>query len=129
MKLDLDLLNRIGIILNFLAGFMLAPDLIGTKRISSFENYMESRIINLIEKIKLNLNHRYIIRNSSVVVRNFIAFTLLISGLFFMPISISEGYLLVLLQKTIGEPILILIVLMIGAMNIGGLLILCSPKT
>lgn len=35
------LLNRIGIVLNFLAGFMLAPELLGIERLRRIENYMD----------------------------------------------------------------------------------------
>jgi hypothetical protein len=37
----MECLNRVGIILNFLAGFMIAPELIGLDRIRRFENAME----------------------------------------------------------------------------------------
>lgn len=42
--MNLAWLNRIGIILNFLAGFMVAPELIGLERINKFEQYIEDRI-------------------------------------------------------------------------------------
>ncbi len=36
-----EVLNRIGIILNFLAGFLLAPELLGTERLEKFEDSLE----------------------------------------------------------------------------------------
>lgn len=36
--------NRLGIILNFMAGFMVAPDLIGIKRLKIFEKILEKQI-------------------------------------------------------------------------------------
>jgi hypothetical protein len=40
--IDKDWLNRIGIILNFCAGFMLAPELLGTERLRNAEGYIEN---------------------------------------------------------------------------------------
>jgi len=58
LKFMLSWLNRVGIILNFLAGFLLAPELIGIDRINkaevSLENYikrLEARILSTLEKI------------------------------------------------------------------------------
>lgn len=45
MTKEMVILNRVGIILNFLAGFMLAPELIGLRRIKKFELYTE-RMMN-----------------------------------------------------------------------------------
>lgn len=36
-----ETLNRIGIILNFLAGFLLAPELLGTERLKRIEDFLE----------------------------------------------------------------------------------------
>lgn len=44
-------LNRVGITLDFLAGFMLAPEIIGLDRIQKLENIFEDRLL----KIKKNL--------------------------------------------------------------------------
>jgi hypothetical protein len=46
--MSFDWLNRIGIILNFLAGFLLAPDLIGIENI----NKIQKSIISVTNKIK-----------------------------------------------------------------------------
>jgi|GEM_PF-6740948 len=40
--MDFVLINRIGIVLNFLAGFMLAPELLGVERLRKAENSIES---------------------------------------------------------------------------------------
>lgn len=128
MKIDLDVLNRIGIILNFLAGFMLAPDLIGTERISKFENYIELKIRNLIKNIRVNLKYSYIRLGGSLIGFIFVLITLTICGLFFIPIVITEGYLLVLVQKTIGKPLLFFILLIVLVLEIGTLLTLYFPK-
>lgn len=47
----LDWLNRIGIILNFIAGFMLAPQLIGESRIEYLEQYFDKIITLRTKKI------------------------------------------------------------------------------
>jgi hypothetical protein len=39
-----DWVNRIGIILNFCAGFLLAPELIGIERLQRFEKFLEERV-------------------------------------------------------------------------------------
>ncbi|MBH8576838.1 hypothetical protein I8752_28385 [Nostocaceae cyanobacterium CENA369] len=52
MKIDLDWLNRIGIILNFFAGFMLAPDLIGKDKILRFENWLEPKLKIIVSFLK-----------------------------------------------------------------------------
>lgn len=53
----LDWLNRIGIILNFLAGFMLAPQLIGEERIGKLEQYLD-RLITLRTRKLLDYSDR-----------------------------------------------------------------------
>jgi hypothetical protein len=48
------LLNQVGIVLNFLAGFMLAPELLGLERLRRIETYIEKRLTfmsNLADKI------------------------------------------------------------------------------
>lgn len=51
-------INRIGIILNFLAGFMVAPELIGVERLAKIENYMEELFAS--RKTWLESNHSLI---------------------------------------------------------------------
>lgn len=76
-----DWLNRIGIILNFLAGFMLAPELIGIQRLSQIEtktetyfNNAKNRFNNLQESIneeKTDLKYlflRLIISSAFIIV-------------------------------------------------------------
>jgi len=48
------LLNRLGIILNFIAGFLIAPELIGEERLKHFEIWMKERLhrINKLTDIK-----------------------------------------------------------------------------
>jgi len=48
--MDLKWLNRIGILLNFLAGFMIAPELIGIKRLSDAELSIEKSLLSVKEK-------------------------------------------------------------------------------
>lgn len=45
-------LNRLGIILNFCAGFLLAPELLGLKRIISLENQIETILATLLGKFR-----------------------------------------------------------------------------
>ncbi|MBW4607411.1 MAG: hypothetical protein KME22_09330 [Hassallia sp. WJT32-NPBG1] len=59
MSIDLDWLNRVGIILNFLAGFMLAPDLIGKERLLIIEEKIEGQLQTIIKLVKSNLKSRY----------------------------------------------------------------------
>jgi uncharacterized membrane protein len=42
--MDTTLLNRVGIVLNFLAGFMLAPELLGVERLRKAEIYLEQSL-------------------------------------------------------------------------------------
>jgi len=42
MNFDETWLNRLGIILNFLAGFMLAPELIGIERLKKIELFLKN---------------------------------------------------------------------------------------
>jgi hypothetical protein len=57
MNIDLDWINRFGIVLNFLAGFMIAPELIGEKTISNYENKIEKKLNNLIDYINPKLSY------------------------------------------------------------------------
>jgi hypothetical protein len=50
--MDHEWLNRLGIVLNFLAGFLLAPELIGLHRLSRFEEWLETQIKLQLESIK-----------------------------------------------------------------------------
>ena len=50
----MEWLNRIGIILNFFAGFMLAPELIGLERLIIIESRLETALSRLISTIEKN---------------------------------------------------------------------------
>lgn len=50
-------LNRLGIVLNFFAGFMLAPELIGIERLRSFENATEANLARLRKKLMLDSDY------------------------------------------------------------------------
>lgn len=54
--IDLDWLNRIGIILNFFAGFLLAPDLIGRNKLLRYEQIIEKKLNNCITTIRDKLS-------------------------------------------------------------------------
>jgi hypothetical protein len=45
--MDQDWVNRVGILLNFLAGFMIAPELIGIDRLKRIEGYIEEKLLRL----------------------------------------------------------------------------------
>ncbi len=45
--MDFVLLNRIGIVLNFLAGFMLAPELLGVERLQKAEQRLKSTLMRI----------------------------------------------------------------------------------
>src|SRR6478672_7188862 len=47
-----DWVNRTGIILNFFAGFMLAPELIGVDRLIRFEKWLETKIQSQLKRIE-----------------------------------------------------------------------------
>ncbi|MBD2522123.1 hypothetical protein [Nostoc sp. FACHB-133] len=64
MKIDFDWLNRIGIVLNFLAGFMLAPDLIGKDKAQIIENYID-RIATFTTNSLRNRIHQNILNEFS----------------------------------------------------------------
>src|SRR5438105_240637 len=55
-------LNRAGIILNFLAGFMLAPDLIGLARLKKFEAALERVLQFLKSVISRIMTNRFVLR-------------------------------------------------------------------
>jgi len=48
----MEWLIRLGIVLNFFAGFMLAPELIGPERLRIIENKIESALSRLRHKEK-----------------------------------------------------------------------------
>jgi hypothetical protein len=53
-----DWVNRIGIILNFCAGFLLAPELIGIRRLRRFEKFLEEglpRFLNFVQSLPARL--------------------------------------------------------------------------
>lgn len=53
----MEWLNRAGIILNFLAGFMIAPELIGLERLQNIENNIEHNISELISRAEIQLRN------------------------------------------------------------------------
>ncbi|GAA6623626.1 hypothetical protein [Scytonema sp. NUACC26] len=53
---DFDTLNRVGIILNFLAGFLLAPDLIGKDKLSQLEKRLKPSFANLMSNLNTFLD-------------------------------------------------------------------------
>lgn len=53
--MDSDDLNRIGIVLNFLAGFMIAPELIGVERLRRWEANTEARIQRYLDALEKRL--------------------------------------------------------------------------
>jgi hypothetical protein len=64
--MDNTWLNRIGILLNFLAGFLIAPELIGVERIHRFEVILETRINDNTQLLKdrtARYQHFYILDN------------------------------------------------------------------
>jgi hypothetical protein len=48
------LLNRLGIILNLIAGFLIAPELIGEERLKRFEIWMKERLHRINKKTDIN---------------------------------------------------------------------------
>ncbi|MHC0068366.1 hypothetical protein ACWATR_36805 [Nostoc sp. UIC 10890] len=113
--LNLDILNRIGIILNFLAGFLLAPDLIGKERILYYEKILETKFSAFRRKVnrfskKLSLViysmtidifsqefdklYRYI-QNTSLFIYNFFQLFL------FIPSLIITSYLFYQIEKIV----------------------------
>lgn len=51
-----EVLNRVGIILNFLAGFLLTPELLGTERLTKLEVYLESTSAKLVQHGRFAIN-------------------------------------------------------------------------
>ena len=56
MVIETVWVNRTGIILNFLAGFLIAPELIGVARLKSAEISLETKLNNRKKKIEKKLN-------------------------------------------------------------------------
>lgn len=50
-KTNIDILNRVGIVFNFVAGFLIAPELIGIDRLKRWENAIESSLSSAIESL------------------------------------------------------------------------------
>lgn len=74
----MEWLNRLGIILNFLAGFLLAPELIGLERIRRFEERMEKSASSWIKGI--DPYHDFFIKRVFVTNRR-MAFLRIFTGL------------------------------------------------
>lgn len=110
MQIDLDWVNRIGIILNFLAGFMLAPDLIGRERLLLIESKIEIKIEKLINITQKTLKYigLKLARESGF---RFLAFIILIdmTGIFFIPVFVTSG---AILNGILGYCYLILLMLL-----------------
>lgn len=53
----MEWLNRLGIVLNFFAGFMLAPELIGLERLKIIENKIEGAFSRLITNTETNTQY------------------------------------------------------------------------
>jgi hypothetical protein len=53
---DLIWINRIGIILNFVAGFLMAPDLIGTAKLRELEFRLERKLDNILEDFRATIS-------------------------------------------------------------------------
>lgn len=49
--IDFAWLNRLGIVLNFFAGFMLAPELIGLERLTRAEIFLESKLDKSVKRL------------------------------------------------------------------------------
>jgi hypothetical protein len=58
-----DWLNRTGIILNFLAGFLLAPEIIGIERLQKLETEIETKINNLETRFRPIRDYKKISKN------------------------------------------------------------------
>lgn len=90
------LLNRIGIILNFLAGFLIAPELIGIKRIKRWESLIENRLTTMkkqSEEIieRLAVYYRvYLIYDGKDLVSNIFGIGLIVISLFLVR---DKGYI------------------------------------
>jgi hypothetical protein len=98
---DLVWLNRMGIILNLCAGFMLAPELIGLTRLQNFENFIE-RIMSSIR----NRTIAVVIRLRSIVPlyrdRSNLRFVTLVTFLTLFLTAVGLGYwyiIIVLLER------------------------------
>jgi hypothetical protein len=85
----LDILNRAGIILNLLAGFMLAPDLIGRSKILSFEQKVENKINPLIDRVKADLEKNLALADRRNIVKIFVNTT----GIYIIGLLIVVGLL------------------------------------
>ncbi|NJO84256.1 MAG: hypothetical protein HC828_16700, partial [Blastochloris sp.] len=48
--ISIEALNRIGIVLNFAAGFMLAPELLGRQRLATMEDRIELFTKNAVQQ-------------------------------------------------------------------------------
>lgn len=56
--MDLISLNKIGIILNFIAGIIITPDIIGKRRLAKWEKYIERRFANAKMEIEMRVGQK-----------------------------------------------------------------------
>src|SRR3972149_12004161 len=119
MNFDETWLNRLGIILNFLAGFMLAPELIGIERLKKIELFLERVLLHVKSTLDTQLRRGnekagliHILRPASVIITlvliiwslqaryYFITFIAVLLIYFFL---VSVGFALIQLNEFILE--------------------------
>lgn len=76
--MESELINRIGIIINFISGFMIAPELIGIKRLRKFELTLKKFLSNAI----LNFKNQLLYLAPIDVINSLVFFFILIGALF-----------------------------------------------
>jgi hypothetical protein len=88
-----DWVNRMGIILNFCAGFLLAPELIGVQRLQRFEKFLEESILrfrNAISRLALRIRTvlARVLARFPIIAREFVVVYVVIYGLFIALLSV-----------------------------------------
>jgi hypothetical protein len=76
-------INRFGIIFNFIAGFLLAPELIGSKRLKKWENRIENSISNIAPSFRKFVNSVWEYASIMLVFIALILIAIAISSVFF----------------------------------------------
>ena len=124
-------MDRLGIILNFIAGFMVAPELIGNKRIKKTEKFFEQSAQNISILLENRIGFLPVTIESDASFTDY--FSLLLSLIFatlIMPMSLM-GLLLLYTDLLINKNFStfnVIVILVISGLSAYGLLIVIKNK-
>ncbi len=111
-------LNRFGILLNFIAGFLIAPELIGIKRLKKFEQRLEKILTTIVSKLT-NWLKKFTTREAGLAILGLVLFLAFSYFFFIAPLlkAVSEwGFITLLIlfyTKVLPNPIGLAIILLV----------------